>query len=185
MSTNSTVQQLKPYRTLFPAALAVGVLLLAGCGSPDSAPTPATSSAGADAPGGSSLSKTMQAVKECMEDAGIVVYDDGAGGLYGDSNLTAEQSSLWISENNRCSEEAGLDDPFTDEELRELYALEVENYRCLLDNGFESAEPPSEQTYIDSWRSGVKPYDSTDVVFSNGAFQSATKVCPSPRWSFG
>jgi hypothetical protein len=159
-------------------------LLLTGCGIPNAA-SPTASSSGAALPGESSLSKTMQAVKECMEDAGLVVYDDGMGGLYSEGDLTAAQGELWSSENLRCSDELGLNDPFTEEELRELYALEVKNHQCLLDNGFESPEPPSEQTYVDSWSSGVKPYDSTDIVFTNGTFQSASKVCPSPRWSFG
>ena len=35
---------------------------------------------------------------------------------------------------------------------RELYAQEVKEHKCLTDLGIDSAEPPTEQTYLDTYQ---------------------------------
>ena len=131
------------------------------------------------------MSPSMAAARACMEESGLEVVDDGRGGLTSPRELTSEQVDLWQAEFARCGEDVGMFDPFTDDQLQELYALEVENHECLVENGFESSPPPSEQAFLESWRGDGEPYNSLRAALDNGTLQAAGAVCPSPLWSFG
>lgn len=163
------------------------VLQLCACsGDPNGAkvPTDGGASTALSMPAVVSLSPSMAEAKECMEESGLGVVDDGRGGLVSSEELTPEQSDLWQAEFMRCAEDVGMNEPFSDDQLKVLYALEVKNYECLLENGFESGSLPSEQAYLDSWRAN-RPYDSLTASADNGTLREASAACPSPLWSFG
>lgn len=67
--------------------------------------------------------------------------------------------------------------PLSEAELRGLYRLHVEAKQCLEGLGEEISEPPSEEVWIDEYRSGLPPWspflDVADVASVEGR-------CPQP-----
>ena len=127
-------------------------------------------------------------LQACLATAGWETVPDG-GTLKGPS-LSQEQSPLYEADQTQCIEETGFLVPFTAEEYHRLYPLEVANHKCLLDHGFESADPPSEQQFVEDWLAASEvrmPYQANTLVFHDSddeVFEAATQVCPPPLWGF-
>ena len=159
----------------------VGLFLLVGCVEVDQVANPNDESAGPYAPG------KIGKMKDCLEAAGWEVIADG-GSLSGPP-LPEEQAPLYKADEARCAEETQFFDPWTAEDYHRLYPLEIANHQCLLDHGYDSADPPSEQQFVDDWLAESpdnEPYQAIGVLFyggNNDEFRVATQVCPPPLWS--
>ena len=126
-------------------------------------------------------------MQTCLEAAGWETrITDGV--LFG-PELPKEQAPLYQADQARCTKETGFDIPWTADDYHRLYPLEVANHQCLLDHGFESAEPPSEQQFVEDWLAEPpvrEPYQAIGQVFHGSVdeYKAATQVCPPPLWGF-
>ena len=127
-------------------------------------------------------------MQDCMEAAGWEVEYRG-GVLYG-PNLPQQQMSLYDEDDAQCAEGTHFFDPLTAEDYRRLYPLEVAHHQCLLDHGYDSIDPPSEQQFVDDWLSQSPdrdPYQANSLIFLSGNrddYWAATQVCQPPLWGF-
>ncbi|MGY6498122.1 MAG: hypothetical protein ACXIUP_07825 [Microcella sp.] len=124
----------------------------------------------------------------CMEDLGFEAEVDPFGGFTG-PETSPELVEQWHAAGQQCIEQSGWGvEDYDDEQLTELYALEVAQYECLLELGYSPEEPPSVQQYIDSWSSRTNsPYQPFGTVIAGrpqAEAQSILEACPPPRWSF-
>lgn len=92
----------------------------------------------------------------CLEDAGFPAsFDPEAMSLQ--VPVSPEQHHDLESAEANCRAELGpAPQPpgWSDEELADLYRQSVEAFRCLTDQGFQPAEPPSLETFMADYRSG-------------------------------
>lgn len=158
-------------------------LLIAGCTTDKTQPDNEDSLAPSTrAPG------KMGELQDCLEAAGWEVQV-GLGTLTGPV-LPVEQLSLYDADFDRCAEETQFSAPLTAEDLHRLYPLEVAHHQCLIDNGYESESPPSEQQFVEDWLavpSDRIPYEAIGLINEWGTredYQNATQVCPPPLWDF-
>lgn len=125
----------------------------------------------------------------CMEDLGFEAVADPFGGYTGPKSQSPEMAEQWIDASQTCMEQTGWGvEDYNDDQLAELYTLEVAQYECLLELGYSPEEPPSVQQYIDSWSSRTNsPYQPFGTVIAGlpqAEAQSILEACPPPRWSF-
>lgn len=165
--------------TWVPPLLVAALLsaLLAGC-----AATPA--------PVATPVTRTDLRVEtvRCMEELGFEAEVDNFGGI-SSPEMSPELGEQWHAAADQCSEETGWGvEDYNDDQLAELYTLEVAQYECLLELGYSPEEPPSVQQYIDSWSSRTNsPYQPFGTVIAGrpqAEAQSILEACPPPRWSF-
>lgn len=175
------------------AASLVALFLVVGCSTSGKPPQGESGNSELDLEEGrkgpAEISKTLAKVQSCMRDEGLVADYDGWGGLYGEP-MTHEQGELWRDIYKECSDKTGYSSAWTGAQLKELYALEVENHNCLLEAGYDSEQPPSEQVYIESWGDDHRsPYQAISILFLNenaaAEYQEAIHLCVPPLWSFG
>lgn len=128
-------------------------------------------------------------LQDCMEAAGWEVEYEG--GILSGPLLPSEQAELYDEDNDRCAAQTHFFDPMVADDYHRLYRLEVASYKCLLEHGYDSDEPPSEQQFVEDWLAAdslnYEPYQAIGLVFKSGdidAFRAATTVCPPPLWSF-
>ena len=92
---------------------------------------------------------------------------------------------------DRCAESSGVNawnnwSAWSEDQIRELYRQEVAEHECLIGIGADSPEPPSVQTYIDT-------FDTADQYFavmpamlnpegSGHSLESLVSMCPPPTW---
>lgn len=103
--------------------------------------------------------------------------------------MSAELSEQWRAAAEECAAETGWGiEEYNEKQLAELYALEVDQYQCLVELGYEPDEPPSLQTYIDSWNSRTnppyQPFASVIGALAPEEQEEVLNACPPPRWSF-
>lgn len=125
----------------------------------------------------------------CMEDLGFEAEPDAYGGYSGPASSSPEVAEQWIAASQTCMEQTGWGvEDYNDTQLADLYALEVEQYECLLDLGYSPEEPPSVQQYIDSWTSQTEapyqPFGSVVTGLPDVEVRAVLEACPPPRWSF-
>ncbi|MDM4764140.1 hypothetical protein QT381_14105 [Galbitalea sp. SE-J8] len=117
-----------------------------------------------------------------MDDAGFPVEYTHQGGLIG-HEVPADQADLANATMTRCMDEAGANDPYTDEQLSQLYDLEVRDYKCLIAAGFAPSEPPSRQQFLDSYHTQQRMYQAYATV-GDANQPAAAKACTPARWEF-
>lgn len=122
----------------------------------------------------------------CMKDAGWEVQRSWQGGVEA-TDIPAGQQSAYESASQECAESTGWSDAvirLDDRQIRELYSQEVATHNCLLEIGIDSSEPPSEQRYIDTFRSKDQYYAFMPGFDSlnEAAMQEAVRQCPPPTW---
>lgn len=130
----------------------------------------------------------LTATIRCMEEQGFEAEADGSGGFSG-PEMSAELSDQWRAVAEECAAKTGWGvEEYDDEQLAELYTLEVDQYECLIELGYAPSEPPSLQSYIDSWSSRTdspyQPFGSVIVGLTPEEQATMLKECPPPRWSF-
>jgi hypothetical protein len=102
--------------------------------------------------------------------------------------IPREQADAYQQASEECSERTGAGQRvFTENDHREIYALELEQQACLRAHGVETSEPPSIQTFLDDfdtakrWNAmsevdpGTMPRDEYETLFTE---------CPSPMWIY-
>jgi hypothetical protein len=124
----------------------------------------------------------------CIEELGFEAEVDNFGGI-SSPEMSPELGEQWQVAADQCREETGWDvEDYNDDQLAELYALEVAQYECLVNLGYSPEEPPSIQQYIDSWSSRTDPpYQPFGTVIAGlppAEMESVLQACPPPRWSF-
>lgn len=165
-------------------AVALMLSLLSGCGSDDESPADATSTqsaADSDLP----PSPVTDRLVKCLQDAGWDVKRSWEGGLE-ISGVPADQQSAYQAANDRCSESSGWNSAsnLNDAQVKELYQQEVEAHGCYLKIGVDSAQPPSEQRYIETYQTKDQYYAFLPGFDSlnQAKMQAAVKECPPPTW---
>lgn len=127
----------------------------------------------------------LDRVVDCMHEKGwevIVGWESG----YTGPEMNADLSSQWITASNECAEAAGYFDPqLNTAQIKELYHQEVATHECIVALRGASDQPPSEQTYIDTYRSASQYY-AIAAVLAAQLPQSETKriaeKCVPPTW---
>lgn len=87
-----------------------------------------------------------------------------------------------------CEELAGFPEPsvFSDEDLSRMYDLQLERGECLRAAGWEPAEPPSRQTYIEHYQRLQQQEGGSDMAppynpaqeYSAGEYNAILAACP-------
>ena len=133
-------------------ALMVALLTVAGCaGSPESSKIAQEY----EALEFSVLEDNANKVVSCVEEmTGFVVVagKDGSVG-YESKDVPASQYSLVDEAIPACFEELGFSNggELTDTQKLRIFALQKEARRCLEGLGYDTPEPPSESTYLESY----------------------------------
>ena len=171
---------LVPRRTVAIAATVALALVLSSCGS---VTTPHPDSASANALPPSPITDKMV---RCLTDAGWEVQRSIEGGVQGPVNLPPAQLASYQSAADACADETGWSTPlsdFTDKQRHELYVQEVAEQSCLTELGYPGDEPPSEQTYLDTFASIDQYYAFRAVSdLHKQEFEAAIRSCPPPTW---
>ena len=168
--------------------LMAGAALVAvsGCGaSSDSAePSPADST-GFEVP----FSPVTDRYIRCMEEEGWESEPIWGGGA--DVEGVRGQEGPITEAMDRCAESSGMNDwnnwsAWSEDRIRELYRQEVEEHECLMGIGADSQEPPSVQTYIDTFATADQYYAMMPAILnpeaSGHSFESLESTCPPPTW---
>lgn len=115
-------------------------------------------------------------VGECMRDQGFPVSVTAGGNGLSFADVPSEQSAMAESVFDACV--AGLNvppqRPLTADEMSLFYAYYVELRGCLVGQGYELPEPPSEQYFIDHYYDDPwNPYSGIERIPPE-----LTRVCP-------
>jgi hypothetical protein len=130
----------------------------------------------------------MQALVACLQDAGWDVQVQWGGTVSG-PEMDPSQLDSFNAASDECAESSGWSrandwGSWTDAQITALYEQEVATHECLVGLGFDSAVPPSEQAYLDTFHSADQYY-----AFNPGAaglrhldFPRFFGPCPPPTW---
>ena len=105
----------------------------------------------------------LQFLASCLESAGFRVdVVDGAISAH----RPAEQAAYYDDAQSQCEQAAissglvsGIDEP-SDEELAAWYEARLLTHQCLVEKGYPTAPPPSEDSYIEAEGRNWHPYDA-------------------------
>jgi len=151
-------------------------LSTAACG-PGEPPEPASATPESSVPSAADFATQMQ---RCMSDAGFEIEIMKDGGIA--SQVAPEQIEVRDAAMSRCADELGFSvppAPLTDDQLAAIYDRYTDVADCMAAAGYPTAEPPSEQTFIDSGGQGWHPYDAVPVG-SVSDFAALESDCPQP-----
>ncbi len=105
---------------------------------------------GTAAPGnGMTYAENMVA---CMEPFGWDVAARPDGGV--EASYPVEQEEAYSANYDMCEQKFGYDvppPPLTDSQIRDFYAKVLVTAECLVGQGYDPGEPPSEQEFIDQY----------------------------------
>ncbi len=159
------------------------VLTLSGCVSP---PAPAPT-----ATGGSFIDREVA----CLHEAGFDAVVTWNGGVQSPVDLPPAQFQLYLQADRDCSTAVGNDNlTLSEAQLSQLYDQELVERSCLIEQGYGVDDPPSRQTFIDTWDTGVRwaAWDVSDAFDPNGFDSDSARsqqlqrdlalVCPPPSW---
>lgn len=156
---------------------------------PDAGPGPSPESASPSDVDFSAIQAQGDAAVErsnqCMEERGFVVtrFPNGESQIASPPGPDGEENLLRNWE--ECDDLAGFPEPvvFSDEDLSRMYDLQLERGECLRAKGWEPAEPPSRQTYIEHYKflqqggSEEPPYDPA-MDLPPAEANAARDACP-------
>jgi len=126
---------------------------------------------------------------QCMRDAGWDVTPSWGGGI-DSAEMDASQQSAWDAAFHECAESSGWRKAntygeWTPEQVEQLYAQEVASHQCMVEHGWSSDEPPSKQTFIDTFATADQYFamvPAIDNVSSRSDFEEIQIACPPPTW---
>jgi hypothetical protein len=104
-----------------------------------------------------------------------------------------EQSAKYDADQAACQAKAAKaypPAPMSERAIRERYALEVQTRECLIGQGYDISEPPSEQTWVEQFSNSSKglwlPYWEifTQSKLNAGAVAALKVKCPDPGERF-
>jgi hypothetical protein len=168
-------------------AAASGLAACSHAATTSSGPT-ATAASSGFAPG-MKYSKVLADFVGCMDVAGWKVKVDWGGGFSGVGDVPQAQLSVWQKASDACiaSTKLGTIGNFakwTPEQVKRLYGQEVATHECFVKHGWNSAEPPSEQQFIDTFATKDQYYGMMPAVNTGGSatLETMSKACPPPTW---
>lgn len=173
-------------KTGFSLALAIGLCVgLAAC-APDEPTVSLDESADA-----LSMAPVSNFVYQCLTDKGWDVTLTWDGGIEVSSETIPEaQLSLYDADSDECwSVIDGRVASMQDDEIAGVYLDELATRECLIEQGFEVESPPSEQTFIETFRgSRWSAYGGAELPFgaiTEERWRDLNAACPQPAWSLG
>lgn len=122
---------------------------------------------------------------QCANDQGVPVHvippGDGIG--YGDVASGQQTMAAAVIEACRAGLRLPPYEPPTRDQLTRLYYDLVDTRACLEGEGYTIAEPPTLDTFIDSYTTGDawSPYLSLPDTLTAGEWGHVERVCPQPR----
>jgi hypothetical protein len=135
---------------------------------------------------------TGEMIFACMQEAGWSnLILDADGSISG--HVPVEQSAKYDADQAACQAKAAKaypPAPMSERAIRERYALEVQTRECLIGQGYDISEPPSEQTWVEQFSNSSKglwlPYWEIFIQSKlNAGAVAALKVkCPDPGERF-
>lgn len=170
---------------LVPAA----VVALVGCGTADDprAQGPYTPP-GWMAEQAQRAAEYREGLQTCVAGKGwdVTVLDGGAVA----EPFTDSEFARWQVDRDDCRAEMGIADPgaLTRARAEQLYARQVDTWRCVRDLGHDVPAPPSEPAYVDELlgEGGVTewgPYGDLAGVLTEAEMRAVTETCPEPWWA--
>jgi len=160
-------------------------LVLSGCATPVG---PATQT---PLPQGQSLSLAGDTLYECIAEKGWPVELLWDGGVLASSEtIPNEQWDLYNADADVCRAEVDQRIlAMTDDEIRAVYQLELVARDCLIAQGYDVEEPPTEQTYVDRffgnrWTAYGASSIST-AQMPDSEWRTVNEQCHQPSWDLG
>ena len=163
-------------RALVAVAAVTATLLTAGC----------TADAPRQVAASVAVNPLNQNLITCLADAGFETTETWDGAVTPAASLPLAQQQPFAAAGQACAEKLGLIDfRLTDAQLSQLYAQELESRACLIAEGREVEEPPSEQTFIDEyyvefWGAWSRS-DALELTKESEA-KALAAACPPPSW---
>lgn len=172
------------------AVLALSLVLggLAGCAS-TTAPSP-QSSIVSDATPSSSIpvyagpsEEYLPLIAACLREAGWNAEITQADGGLVIKSLTSAQRPAFTAARSACEQRIGTPpppQPASAEQIHERYAFLVQARQCLMALGYTISEPPTEETFADSYATGPwSPFNEVaDQATTQQAWNEANDNCP-------
>lgn len=125
------------------------------------------------------VSNVNKAMIDCMQEKGWDPQLDWGGALdYG--NVPQSQATVLEADSTECIANTGWGDltRLTADQISILYEREVDTYKCLVGIGESPGEPPTRQSYIDSFGTGEQYHAIREVP----AQEEVIQACPPPTW---
>ena len=126
----------------------------------------------------------------CVRDEGWDAEPDWGGGV-NVPGVHFDQQSQVSAAMERCGASSGWNAAnnwavWSNEQILQLYRQEVEEHECLVALGVPSYDPPSAQTYLDTFDTvdqyyGMEP-GMADPSASGLSRESLVSQCPPPTW---
>lgn len=129
----------------------------------------------------------QRAVYGCLEDAGWVITEipspEGTGVAVEVDGLSEPGRSEAFSEDQlACTQSLPpIPEPESDEDVQEMYSHAVARLDCLVAAGMSSAQPPSFQAYLDSFRAGTLDWDPLNTVPAEQQEAALAQCAPDPN----
>lgn len=167
-------------RVLSMSAVAAFSVILMGCQS-----APADNSA--EPKKSESASPVLDDAYECMIDLGwnVTLADDGSITANQDT-VAKEQLDVYNEAIGGCFADAEARYALEDSDLPGLYKAELATQECLAENGVAVTDPPTEQTFVDSFRANpwmaYSDIDTTTIEASE--WKRLNDNCPQPLATF-
>lgn len=158
------------------------MFVLVGC-------TTAPTKSARNADEASSLSPASDQVYKCLTQRGWNVTLTWDGGIEVSSDtVPTEQREAFDADANDCwapiNERVAMMSP---DEIAKVYDSEVRTRTCLIALGYEVGQPPSKQSFVDSFH-GLRwsAYADSNVnAADDELWHKANVQCPQPAWSLG
>jgi len=169
-----------------------GVVLGQGAGSTSPIPSVASAGPAASPPARPPVTSRdgievpTEAIKpyiQCLLDAGEYIAEvhqppvPGATPFFVLGITTDEETAF--ARAHACREKYAPFREKTEAEVREIYARWVDERECLIRLGYQPQEPPSEETFVEQWKTGPwMPIDGTDYThWGDEEFRTAKIEC--------
>jgi hypothetical protein len=172
------------------AVLALALILagLTGCAN-TTVPSP-QSTAVSDASPSSSIpvyagpsEEYLPLIAACLREAGWNAEINQADGGLVIESLTSQQRPALMEARSACEQQIGAPpppEPASAEQIHERYAFLVQARQCLMALGYTISEPPTEETFADSYATGPwSPFNEVaDQATTQQAWNEANDKCP-------
>lgn len=158
-----------------------GLLLLTACGG-QTDPSPSVPPDSGVVFSGT-RTEYQRTIFECVQDAGWDVRlegsTDGTGlSMIVDGLDTQEQIIAFNTKLDECKAQLPpIPEPQTEDEIREFYDNRVAQHGCLVQAGFAPTEPPSFQTFLETYRAGTLDWEPV-YTLAESQVSPALKACP-------
>jgi len=123
---------------------------------------------------------------QCLQDQGFPVMLIPPGDGISFQSVPQSQNELAVQYFEACRAGLGIPDyePASPEQIEMVYWYYIALRDCLIDEGYTVSEPPSLDTFVESWASG--PWSPYENVSPGAGWDAIQMKCPqSPPGGFG